>query len=623
MIRFLSLFLLCFFLAPLYPVMAAETPTVDPTGDGLGDVGAPGGDGQCDWTDYKNSICKTESGCKYTIANSIGATGKYQFMPKTAAGMKSYQQAPSGCKSMGRSNSGLARDACAGTQEAMMDEFSMKNLKYLKKSCPAAAAAVNSGRTVTGSKGKTCKVTWSGILAGAHLGGAGGVCSVLKNGGDRNDGHTSIKDYICTHGGKQVPGTDCNPQQYQTEGGPQPTGEPHEAWTNFTPAAGIGTGNFNSLSDALKQIWVAAFQLMTSQLTTTMIQQVEVIGTFFDAKHQLETQRIMQKRYARAHKDYHPSVQMCEIGTMARDLANTEIRTELTKTALSNGMLGRALGSGDVKTMRGAESDYDTRVKSYIDLFCSKKDNAQQNDLICQKEGDPAQQNADINYTQTIDAPLTLDINFLGDGEKESEKGKKEKANLFAFLDYIFMHESFPFVPKSKTEYSPFVTPYQNMRSLVAMRSVAQNSFANIIAQKTAGPSTEDGRNAAPFIKALMKELGIEKDEIEATIGKNPSYYAQMEVLTKKIYQHPEFISNLYDKPANVKRLRAAMTAIKLMQDRDIHDSMMRREMLISMILELQLREKQQGIMDATELMLSRPPPPEVDPTDDGLGDPF
>ena len=377
---------------------------------------------------------------------------------------------------------------------------------------------------------------------------------------------------------------------------------PGTADTIYRPPGKHPPSHFNSLEETLKAIWVGAFQLMTTQLSTTMMEQVQVIGTFFDAKHQLETQRLMQQKAAQAHKDYHPSLQMCEIGTFSRDLANTSIRAELSKTAASRAMLDRALASGEVKTVKGSSSDRLTRRDAYIEKFCNIKDNQKQNKLLCKKSGKPEQQNADINFTQTIDAPLTLDINLL-DEEEES----LEKENLFAFLDYIFMNESFPFVSQSKTEYHPFIGPYQDMRSLVAMRSVAQNSFANIIAQKTAGPDKE-GETAAPFLKALMREIGLEDGEIEETIGKNPSYYAQMEILTKKIYQHPEFISNLYDKPANVKRIRAAMTAIKLMQDRDIHDSMLRREMLVSMILELRLRQKQSTLSNNLEFIIANPP---------------
>lgn len=356
---------------------------------------------------------------------------------------------------------------------------------------------------------------------------------------------------------------------------------------------------FNNLSDAIKNTYVAALMLMTSQLTTTMMQQIQAIGTFFDAKHQLETQRLMQQRYNDAHKDYHPSLQMCEIGTFVRNLADSEKRTELTQMAMSRAMLDRELATGDVKTVEKA-SDEDTRLKAYIDKFCNTEDNAKNNKKLCGSSGDAEQINADINFTQTIDAPLTIPLNMM------DTNITKQEENLFAFLDYIFMHDRFPWTSKSKTKLFPFIKPYQEMRSLIAMRSVAQNSFSYIIGQKTEGPDKPE-ETIAPFMKALMREMGMEDDDIEERIGKNPSYFAQMEVLTKKIYQHPEFMSNLYDKPANVKRLRAAMTAIKLMQDRDIHEAMMRREMLLSVLLELQLRKKQTAVENDIEKVLNNP----------------
>ncbi len=38
------------------------------------------------------------------------------------------------------------------------------------------------------------------------------------------------------------------------------------------------------------------------------------------------------------------------------------------------------------------------------------------------------------------------------------------------------------------------------------------------------------------------------------------------------------------------------MTAIKVMQDRDIHKALLRREMLMSMLLEINLRYEQQDL---------------------------
>lgn len=581
------------------------------------------GAGTCDLTQLKDSLYGTESASsgshKAIHCGKVMAYGKYQFLPGTLNMLNAYKNASPGCKSLSQykkvgknlchGTGGFPTEACAGTQEAVMDEFTLNNLKWLKNNCPAAVNAVNNGKIVKGYKksngaknyGEPCRVTWSGVLAGAHIGGAQGICNTLGTDKDVDDGYTSRLFYVCKHGGLPVPGEDCNPQEYENTEGDPSTAEPGGWPDGFTPPARTFIP-FNGLSDILKYYWVAAFQLMTEDLTTNMMQQVQIIGTFFDAKHQLETQRLMQEKAAQAHKDYQPSTQMCEIGTFVRNLADTEKRADLTATALNRALLDRALASGDSKTAK-ITSDGATRLKAYTDKFCNTEDNAKQNKKLCENSGPPEQQNADINFTKAIDAPLTLEINLLDDAPKAEEE------NLFAFLDHIFMTDRFPWLSANQTELFAFIQPYQEMRSLVAMRSVAYNSFANIIAQKTQAPDDKEV-SVAPFLKALMREMGMEDDDIEATIGKNPSYFAQMEILSKKIYQHPEFIANLYDKPANVKRLRASMSAIKLMQDRDIHEAMQRREMLMSMLLELKLREKQQALVNSGSVgqVLANPP---------------
>ena len=385
---------------------------------------------------------------------------------------------------------------------------------------------------------------------------------------------------------------------------------------NSSPA--ISAAAPSTTGDFLKDNWVTAFMLMAEQLTTNMIQQVEIIGTFFDAKHQLETQRLFQQKIAEAHKDYHPSEQMCEIGTFVRDLANAEERTKVTRNAIQNAALTRALASGDVKTVQDqAEgSDELTRRDAYIDHFCNIHDNANQNDLLCETSKHVAQQNADVNFTQIIDYPLTLNIDVRNADITRDER------NVFAFLDQIFMNDSFPAIPRGITIQHNFFKPYQEMRSLVAMRSVAQNSFAHIIGEKTVGP--DHPQAITPFVRSLLLEMGLENEDVRNDfLGVNPSYYAQMEILTKKIYQHPEFISNLYDKPANVKRIRTALSAIKLMQDRDIHNAMQRREMLTSMILELRLRYKQNDLDNEIEGVIDQIPEVPVGIYGDGAANDF
>ncbi|MEM9468864.1 MAG: hypothetical protein AAF988_01750 [Pseudomonadota bacterium] len=608
--------------------MAQDLDANDPRG--RNQMGQTGG-GTCDWNQYKDSIKATESSGRYTAfnprANNKGntANGMYQFIEPTAYGLQTYKNAqsgnpafPPGCLNLGQgSGVGFNRDECAGLQEAMMDEFSHNNLIWLQNNCPAAVEAVNSGRTVEGGyRGQrlTCPVTWSGVLAGAHLGGSGGVCSTLGGGPDRSDNlGTSRLGYVCQHGGLQVPSADCSPADYSTGNGGTFTPPPGTGWTGTTPPPG------RDGDEALRLYWVGGLQLMANQLTAVMMQQVQAVGKFFDAKHQLETQLLMQQKYAEAHKDYHPSEQMCEIGTFSRDLLMAEQRSKLSKTAIGQKMMDRGLNSGDGLTTEGNLSDKKSRLEQYIDTFCSIEDNARNNSLLCENSGDADQQNIDIDYTRLIDLPLTLDIDLTTPGftDPENPTGseiseEKTETNLFAFLNYIFMHENFPTVGREKTTLKKFVIPYQDMRSIMAMRSVAYSSFAHIIGMKSSGSKRPTGEGArdersTAYIKALMREMGIDPTQIDAYIGENPSYYAQMEVLTKVIYQNPDFIANLYDKPANVRRIRAAMEAIKLMQDRDIHEALMRREMLISMILELQLRHKQNRLSDEINNMIGVP----------------
>lgn len=550
--------------------------------------------GTCDWSAIKDSLYSTESAASggYTAVGPETRygrpLGKYQFIPPT---QETYLNRTNCDPQNQCAQRNILQPACHPVQECLMDALLADNLQHIQNNS-ACQTLLNEGRTIRGcGQGQCleCQATESGLLAAYHLGGSDECGKLLRGSGDSDNTGTSTAYYTCKHGGLPVPGN-CTPEDYGYSSDPF-TSPPTLTYKQlkFMEESGDIYG-INVGADPIKYVWVAGLQLMAEQFSATMMAQVQAIGQFFDAKHQLETQRLMQQKTAEAHKDYHPSVQMCEIGTFVRDLANSEERARLTQIALNKMMMDRAFASGEAKNF-AVGSDVDTRVSAYQDKFCDETDNMNNNENLCRQTSDKAQVNADINFTQLIDAPLTISVDLLDGTTVPAEE------NLFSFLEYIFMHDPYPWVNRDKTVLAPFIEPYFEMRSLMSMRSVAQNSFSEIIAQKVEGPKGSGNTNA-PFLKALMEEIGIERTEIEDLIGENPSYYAQMEVLTKKIYQHPEFVANLYDKPANVKRMIAAMTAIKIMQDRDIHDALMRREMLLSMILEMNLRYRQQDMMN-------------------------
>ena len=344
---------------------------------------------------------------------------------------------------------------------------------------------------------------------------------------------------------------------------------------------------------------VRSFMAMAEQLTINMIQQMQMLGMLIDAKHQLETQLLFQQKIAEAHKDYQPSEQMCTFGTFTRDLAVTERSANLTRQALSNELMQRETGSADSKG-RTPLSDSLSRIATFRTHFCNRGDNNNGLGLLCPRQTPAATRDRDIDYTQTVDLPLSLDVNMADDIITNDER------SIFALVDNLFAHDTMPPLSDSYMDQPQYQYHYMNMRSIFAIRGIARNSIANVIALKTATPNGAGENSNAPFLRALFREFGIADEEIPLMLGENPSYYAQMELLTKKIYQNPIFYNNLYDKPANVKRIRAAMTAIKLMQDRDIAASLQRREMLLSLMLELRLRQQAEEVYTDTEEALFR-----------------
>lgn len=334
-----------------------------------------------------------------------------------------------------------------------------------------------------------------------------------------------------------------------------------------------------------------ALMLMAEQLTAAGMQQVQIIGAFFDAKHQLETQRLMQQMTAIAHKDYQPSEGMCTFGTNMRSLAASDRNTELSLEVISARTMQRQTLSGDNLAGESGFSDYQSRFNQFIATYCNPKDNANGLELLCGSGGGNRRPNNDINYTGTIDVRPTLDLDFTKAAKTEDSE------DIFALAANLYGHQLVPQIKKILISVDDDDQPsagaklLQDARALIAKRSVAQNSFAAIASERSLGE-----KEVQPYMYKLLEEMGIPEEDIKTMLGARPSYFAQMEVLTKKIYQNPNFYTDLYDKPANVKRKEVAMQAIDLMQKRDIFRSLLRAEATLSVMLEAALIEEQSVI---------------------------
>lgn len=138
---------------------------------------------------FKEALAFRESQGKYQLVNSLGYMGKYQFGTETL-------------KSLG-----------------IVDSVAFLNSPKLQEKAFLALIAKNKWRLqkqIDQYEGKIVggvKITESGLLAAAHLGGAGSVKRFLKSDGKylcKDQFGTSIKVYLTDFGGYETQGISAN-----------------------------------------------------------------------------------------------------------------------------------------------------------------------------------------------------------------------------------------------------------------------------------------------------------------------------------------------------------------------------------------------------------------------------
>ena len=346
--------------------------------------------------------------------------------------------------------------------------------------------------------------------------------------------------------------------------------------------------------------YINPMQLMAEHMSAVAMQQTQIIGSFFDAKLQLENQRTHQKLKAEAVKDYHPSEQMCRVGSYVRSLASAQSKMEHDLLSINKTLIQTYMNEANMSSDSGEEGYYESRLELYKRAYCDTSDNDKGLDRLCKHGPNPAdigatidkkRVNKDVDFSRTAEMPYTLDVDFT------DANTSKDETDVIALARNLYWPNAFSQVKeKVIVKNSKY---YVQARQLMAFASLAHNSYAKYIAMKSSAPEPVAGAQPGwAHMKTMLRELGMSDIDIETMVGERPSYHAQMDILTKKAYQNPNFYTNLYDKPANIDRISASLDAIKLMQLRDHYDSSLRREMLASGLVQNQLvtdAEKLQG----------------------------
>ncbi len=339
----------------------------------------------------------------------------------------------------------------------------------------------------------------------------------------------------------------------------------------------------------------------TFDVTAAIMLAAQMIGGFMDGQNQLAAQLTLQEMNAQAVKSYQPSEAVCQFGSLTGSLTASESKARNNLLVLSERSQTRQLGKMNSAGAKSSQDDRVARLNQFKTRYCDVQDNDSGMRKLCDAGGNSRQHNLDIDFVRTVDTKPTLNIDFTDATMTDDEQ------DVIALGSNLYSHDVFRrFSPDElkDTNTKDFRTTYMDQRSIIAKRNVAENSFNNLVAMKSAGTAA-----SRTYLRQVLTNLGMAAGDVDrfmASAGStpgpavtvNPSYSAQMEILTKKLYQDPAFYVNLVDKPANVQRQYAAMQSFGLMQQRDIFETIVRSEMLLSVIVELEIAKYQDDIQN-------------------------
>jgi hypothetical protein len=356
-------------------------------------------------------------------------------------------------------------------------------------------------------------------------------------------------------------------------------------------APGVGSGS-NS-DQTVKSTWITGLKAMTAQLNASMLHGAGVIGAMIDGANAVSAQLTMQALEAEAYRDYTPGESLCRFGTLARSLAASDASRDDHAAILNTYLLDRETHN-NAQGPINPDHDGLARLQNVRAHYCNPGDNDGA-PVTCScdfaagtcRGGIPGRMNRDIDFARLMGGPLTLALDFRDNALTDDEQ------DALAFLQTISAYRPIPSISPGNTDItgnSAIVGAFQRNRTVTAHRGIARHVLAEQMAKRAQGAP-----GAAVYMGNLLRELGYSTGDVTRYLSadtNNPSYNAQMEILTKKIYQNPNFYTNLVDKPANVLRAQAAMQAITLMQRRDLYEGALRRELMLSQMLELAIKDQ-------------------------------
>ncbi len=333
-----------------------------------------------------------------------------------------------------------------------------------------------------------------------------------------------------------------------------------------------------------------ALKKVANEYRNASFLQALTFGSYLDAQNLMGAQRALQESTANTLKTYAPSDTICKFGTLSRSLALSQSKARANQLILSKRSLNRQMGQAQLGSSSGEQSDKNVRLVQFQRDYCDPKDFGTGMKTMCAGSASDTRYNIDINFTRAVDTKSTLNVD-LTDATMTTDE-----TDIFALANNLYAHKVFNRINKddlNKKNEKDLQSTYLDQRSIIAKRNVAENSFNEMIGRKSKG-----GTGSKIYFLKVLESLGLNDKDAQKYLGDAPSYDAQMEILTKKLYQDPAFYANLMDSPANVNRQYAALQSFGLMQKRDIFETVARSEMLMSLLLEMEITKYQDDVQN-------------------------
>lgn len=350
--------------------------------------------------------------------------------------------------------------------------------------------------------------------------------------------------------------------------------------TDFAAAVSFSAADY-------ERTYVGGLKKIADEIRNAIMHHVASLGAMMDGRNLMDTLRSLQNEAVDTMKNYTPSESICRFGTLSRSLVKSQEVVKKNHLAFTKLMFDRnnqiihTLYSNPIQGITAQLLDFKKK-------YCDPSDNGLALKRYCEAIGGTADliYNRDVDFTRLFDVPLTIDADFTDGGAVTNDQ-----RSLVALFENLSMVPPFAPFEGAQFDMNKNSLTVQDMRAVQAARDVAQNTFGALVAEKVKSPM-----QSAVYIKAVLAQLGLGEEDITRLVGDNPSYFAQMEIMTKKLFQDPSFYAELYDSPANIDRQRVAMKAVELQQNRDLLESLRRREMLLSVLLNLKLRDEQERV---------------------------